>query len=322
MKADAMEADPKALRISPEVEAALAGGYPVVALESTVLAHGLPRPRNLEVGRELEALVRAGGGVPATIAVIDGEPRIGLSEAELERIATSEDVRKLSTREIPIAVAGGLTGATTVAATSFLAAAAGITVFATGGIGGVHRGEPRDVSPDLTELTRTRILVVCAGAKAILDIPATREALETLAIPVLGWQTDVFPGFYSRETGERVDAPVESADEVAEVWRALRSTGIPGGLLLCAPVPLEEELPASEVKEAIDLAISTARTSGVRGKQLTPFLLRELTAATGGATLSANIALLRNNVRVATEVAVALAGPDQPERAQRSAREC
>ncbi len=298
----------KILRISPEVETALSEERPVVALESTVLAHGLPRPRNLEVARELEALVRARGAVPATVAVIDGEPRVGLGSAELERIATEDDVAKLSTRELPIAIARRAVGATTVAATAFLAARAGIPTFATGGIGGVHRGTPRDVSPDLTELARTPIIVVCAGAKAILDLPATRESLETLAIPVLGWRTDEFAGFYSRQTGLSVDASVESAEEVAEIWRAREDAGVPGGMLLCAPVPTEAALPASEVALAIEAAIEHARINGIRGKEVTPFLLRELTSATAGATLTANIALLRNNVSVATEVAAAL-GP-------------
>lgn len=281
-----------------------------MALESTVLAHGLPRPRNLEVGRELEATMRSAGAVPATVAVVDGEPRVGLTPAELERIATEPGLAKLSTREIPIAIARRRTGATTVAATAFLAARAGVRVFATGGIGGVHRGSPLDVSADLTELARTPIIVVCAGAKAILDLPATREMLETLSVPVVGWRCDEFPGFYSRETGLAVDVTVERAEEVAAIWQAREDAGIPGGLLLCAPVPQADELPAERVAAAIDEAIARARSEGVRGKDLTPFLLRELATSTGGATLAANVALLRNNAAVAAEVAVALAVRD------------
>lgn len=293
--------------VSPEVEEALASGRPVVALESTVLAHGLPRPRNLEVGHDLESTVRAGGGVPATVAVIDGVPRIGLSSEEIERIATASGVLKLSTREIPLAIARSATGATTVAATAFLAARAGIRVFATGGIGGVHRGSPLDISPDLTELSRTAIIVVCAGAKAILDLPTTREVLETLGVLVLGWRTGAFPGFYSRDTGLTVDARVDEASEVAAVWRAHDASGAPGGILLCAPVPAHAEIPATGIAEAIETAIARARDLGVRGKEITPFLLRELATATEGATLTANVALLRHNAEIATAVARELA---------------
>ncbi len=290
-------------RVSPEVEEALASRRPVVALESTVLTHGLPRPRNLEVGVELESAVRAGGGVPATVAVIDGVPRVGLTREEIERIATASGVMKISTREIPLAIARSATGGTTVAATAFLAARAGIRVFATGGIGGVHRGTPLDVSPDLTELSRTAIIVVCAGAKAILDLPATREALETLSVLVLGWRTEAFPGFYSRDTGLTVDARVDEASEVAAIWRAHETTGATGGILLCAPAPDRAEIPASTISAAIETATARARDLDVRGKEITPFLLRELATATEGATLAANIALLRNNAEVATAVA-------------------
>jgi pseudouridine-5'-phosphate glycosidase len=295
-------------RLAPEVADALAWGRPVVALESTVLAHGLPRPRNLEVGLALEECVRAGGAVPATIAVIDGTPRIGLTTDELERIATAEDVMKLSTREIPVAIARSATGATTVAATSFLAARAGIGVFATGGIGGVHRGTPPDVSPDIPELGRTRIIVVCAGAKAILDLPATRETLETAGVLVLGWRTDSFPGFYSRDSGLFVDARVDEPGDVASIWRAKEASGTSGGILLCAPVPESAAIPEAELSATIDAAIRRASEMGVRGKDVTPYLLNELARTTAGATLDANIALLHNNVEVATIVAREIAG--------------
>lgn len=297
------------IRVSEEVRTALAEGRPVVALESTVLAHGLPRPRNLEVGRVLEAEVRAGGAVPATVAVLAGVPVAGLAAAELERVANADGVLKLSTRDLPLAVARAADGATTVAATSWLAHRAGIEVFATGGIGGVHRGEPRDVSADLTELGRTPLVVVCAGAKSILDLPATREGLETAGVAVLGWRTDEFPGFYARETGLAVDARVEGAEEVAAVWRARRALGTPGALLLCVPPPEESALPADRVAEAIEGALEEARAAGVGGKEVTPFLLGAVARLTGGRSLEANVALLRRNARVAAEVAAAVAGP-------------
>ncbi len=295
------------IRVSEEVRSALAGGRPVVALESTVLAHGLPRPRNLEVGRALEEEVRAAGAVPATVAVLSGVPVAGLSPAELERVAMTEGVLKLSTRDLPLAVARGSDGATTVAATSWLAYRAGIEVFATGGIGGVHRGEPRDVSADLTELGRTPLVVTCAGAKSILDLPATREALETAGVLVLGWRTEEFPGFYARETGLPVDARVEDAAAVAGVWRARRRLGTPGALLLCVPPPEEAALPSSSVTAAIDRALEDAAREGVRGKEVTPFLLGAVARLTEGRSLKANVALLRRNARVAAEVAAAVA---------------
>ncbi|HEV2149076.1 MAG TPA: pseudouridine-5'-phosphate glycosidase, partial [Longimicrobiaceae bacterium] len=225
------------IRVSPDVRSALDAGRAVVALESTVLAHGLPRPRNLEVGLALEEEVRAGGATPATVGVVAGVPRVGLSAYEVERMATAEGVLKLSTRDLPVAVARGADGATTVAATIWLARAAGVPVFATGGIGGVHRGEARDVSADLTELGRTPMVVVCAGAKAILDLPGTREALETAGVLVVGWRTDEFPAFYSAASGLPVDVRADGADEVAALWRAHRELRLPGALLLCVPPP-------------------------------------------------------------------------------------
>jgi pseudouridine-5'-phosphate glycosidase len=297
------------IRIADEVRSALEGGGAVVALESTVLAHGLPHPRNLEVGRALEEEVRAGGAVPATIAVLAGLPAVGLSAAEMEEIGTRPGVLKLSTRDLPVALARGSHGATTVAATMWLASRAGIRVFATGGIGGVHRGEPRDASADLTELGRTPLIVVCAGAKAILDLAATREALETAGVLVAGWGTDELPAFYSRESGLGVDVRVDGAEEVAALWRAHRDLGAPGAILLCVPPPDAAALPAADVRNEIERALERAEREGVRGKEITPFLLREVARLTEGRSLEANVALLRNNAAVAARVAAALGAP-------------
>jgi pseudouridine-5'-phosphate glycosidase len=294
------------LGIAPAVRDAVAAGGAVVALESTVLAHGLPYPRNLEVGHALEREIRDGGAVPATIAVLAGEPKVGLTDAEVEHIATAKGVMKLSTRDIPVALARRGDGATTVAATVWLAHAAGVRVFATGGIGGVHRGSPRDVSADITELSRTPMIVVCAGAKAILDLPGTREALETAGVLVAGWRTDELPAFYSRESGLGVDVRVERAEEVADLWRAQREIAAPGALLLCVPPPADAALPADLVAGEIDRALERAADAGIRGKEVTPFLLGEVARLTEGRSLETNVALLRNNARVAAAVARAL----------------
>jgi pseudouridylate synthase len=284
-----------------------AGGGAVVALESTVIAHGLPHPRNMEVAAALEDAVFAGGALPATVAVIGGKARVGIGGGEVERIATAADVLKLSTRDLPLALARGADGATTVAATAWLAARAGIQVFATGGIGGVHRGEPRDVSADLLELARTPVLVVCAGAKSILDLPATLEALESAGVLCLGWKTGEFPAFYSRESGLEVDAEVGSPEEVAQIWKASRRSGLPGGMLLCVPPPPEVALSRAQVDGAIERALRDATDRGIRGKAVTPFLLQAVAGETGGRSLDANIALLWNNARVAAAVARAIA---------------
>lgn len=297
---------PQGIRVSDEVRHALSEGRPVVALESTVLAHGLPRPRNLEVGRALEDEVRAAGAVPATVAVLGGIPTVGLSADELQHIAGADEVLKLSTRDLPVAIALGRDGATTVASTAWLAHQVGVAVFATGGIGGVHRGEPLDVSADLTELGRTPLVVVCAGAKSILDLPATREALETVGVLVLGWQTADFPAFYARESGLRVDLRVDDAAMVGRLWRARQRLGTPGALLLCAPPPSEAALPSDAVQEAVEAALKEAETTGVHGKEVTPFLLSAVARRTEGRSLEVNVALLRNNVRVAARVAIAI----------------
>jgi pseudouridine-5'-phosphate glycosidase len=290
------------------VEKALEGGGAVVALESTVIAHGLPHPRNLQVARELEAEVAANGAVPATVGVVGGQPVVGLSAEEIERLGTAAGVLKLSTRDIPVAVARKRDGATTVAATMWLAERAGAAVFATGGIGGVHRGGAHDVSADLAELARTPMIVVCAGAKAILDLAATREALETAGVLVVGYGTDELPAFYSRESGLAMDVRVDSPGEVAEIWTAHEEMDLPGALLLCVPPPPDHALPAAEVETAIRTALARADAQGIRGKEVTPFLLTAVAESTGGRSLEANVALLRNNARVAAQVAAALAG--------------
>lgn len=295
------------LQLSAEVREALDRSSAVVALESTVIAQGLPWPRNREVGQMIEDVVREAGAVPATVAVIGGAPRVGLSADEIARIASPGAVRKLSTRELPVAIARGADGATTVAATMFLARAAGIDLFATGGIGGVHRGPLPDVSADITELGRTPMIVVCAGAKAILDLPATREALETAGVLIVGWRTDELPAFYSRASGLGVDVRVESAGEVAELWAAHRQFELPGALLLCVPPPAGQALEPAEVEQAISRALARAGENGVRGGEVTPFLLRAVAEETGGRSTEVNVALLRENARVAAEVAVAVA---------------
>ncbi|MEV4613288.1 pseudouridine-5'-phosphate glycosidase [Kitasatospora sp. NPDC049258] len=293
-------------RLSDEVRDALERGAPVVALESTIIAHGLPRPRNLQVAGELEALVREGGAVPATIAVLDGVPRIGLGKAELERVAGDDTLRKLGFRDLAPAVAAGASGATTVSGTAFLAARAGIRVFATGGLGGVHRGwvESQDESNDLALLARTRITVVCAGVKSILDVPATLERLETLGVAVLGHRTALFPGFYLASSGCPVDWTVDGPGEVAAVMRAQDALGGPESALIVAnPVPAEEQLDPRLHDRVLAEALAAADRAGVTGQATTPFLLAHLTEHTAGASLEANLAAVRGNVRLAARIA-------------------
>lgn len=298
------------LHVAPHVAAALAAHRPVVALESTVISHGLPYPHNLEVARALENEVRAAGAVPATIGVVAGVPTVGLSAAELAHFAQAHDILKLARRDIAYAVARKRDGATTVAGTMALAAAAGITVFATGGIGGVHRGAERswDVSADLTELARTPVVVVCAGAKAILDLPATLEQLETLGVPVLGLQTDELPAFYSASSGLPLPWRVETPAEAAAVWRAGQGEGakLVGGLLLCVPPPADVALPRGLIDAAIGRALARADQAGVRGQAVTPFLLAAMAEETEGESMATNIALLRQNAQVAAAVARSL----------------
>ena len=292
----------------------------LLALESTVISHGLPYPQNITAARRFEQIARDNGAEPRTVAVIGGELRAGLSDGELELLARSPDVRKLSRRDLPIAVAQGWHGATTVATTMWIAARHGIRVFSTGGIGGVHRSQvaggklqggggqmATDVSADLPELAQTPVAVVCAGAKAILDLPATLEWLETWGVPVMGYGTDEFPAFYSRSSGLPVDVRVDTPEEAAAIIEAKRRLGLPGGVLICAPVPAEFELPAAEASAAIEQALREADAQGVRGKAITPFLLARIVELTGERSLRANLALLENNVRIGAQIAAALA---------------
>jgi pseudouridine-5'-phosphate glycosidase len=298
------------MNITPEVEAALRAGRPVVALESTLITHGLPRPVNLETAQSLEDEVRRHGAVPATIAILDGVIHVGLADHELERLATADDVVKVSRRDLPAVIAKKKSGATTVAATMICAERAGIRVFATGGIGGVHRGaaETMDISADLQELARTRVAVVCAGAKAILDIGLTLEVLETLGVPVVGYQTDEFPAFYSRSSGHRLEHRVETPEEAARLIRIKEALGMGGGVLIANPVPERDALDAGEIEAAIEAALAEAQSQGIRGKDVTPFLLEHVRRITQGRSLAANVALLRHNAAVAAQIAAALAG--------------
>jgi pseudouridine-5'-phosphate glycosidase len=297
---------PELLNIAPDVAAAIRDGRPVVALESTVIAHGLPRPQNLQTAQRLQEVVREAGATPATIAIIDGKLSVGLTEDQINALANNSDIKKVSTRDISIAAAQGLNGATTVASTTWIAHRAGIKVFATGGIGGVHRGSLPDVSADLPELARTPIIVVCSGAKIVLDLAATREWLETHAVTVVGYQCDELPAFYSRKSGLPIDARVDSAEDVAKIYRAQRDLGIESTLLVVVPVPAKFEVPAEELQIVLTTALEDAEWKGVVGPALTPFLLSQMAERSGGATLRANIALLENNARVAAEIARAI----------------
>ena len=281
---------------------------PVVALESTVISHGLPYPDNLSLARAMEATVAATGATPRTIGVIRGELVAGLSDEQIAHLATAPDVRKVSRRDLPVVVARRLDGATTVAATMWIAQRFGIEVFATGGIGGVHRGDGTDISADLQELAQTPVMVVCAGAKAILNLPATLEYLETHGVTVAGYGTDEFPAFYSRSSGLPVDVRCDTPGEVAALWRAKRALGLPGGLLVTVPVPAADEIPAAEIEPAIVRAVNDAAAAGLRSAQVTPYLLARLAELTGAASVAANVALLKNNAAVAGAIAAALAG--------------
>src|SRR6185369_2984517 len=292
--------------IKNEIRVALETNRPVVALESTVIAHGLPRPQNLETAQRLENIVRAGGAVPATIAMLSGKVRVGLENSDLELLAYNDEVRKLSVRDLAIAVARGWHGATTVASTSWIAHRAGIRVFATGGIGGVHRGVLPDISADLPELERTPIIVVCSGAKIVLDLPATREWLETHGVTVVGFQCDEMPAFYSRHSGLPVDVRASSANEVVEIFNAQRDLQIDTALLLTVPVPPEFEVDAEQLRRVLNEALEKAERQGITGRDVTPFLLAQMAQFSDGATLRANISLLENNARVAGEIAKAL----------------
>ena len=285
---------------------------PAVALESTVISHGLPYPRNVELALEMEAIVREHGGTPRTVGVIQGELVAGLSREQIEHLATSPRVRKVSRRDLPVVVARRLDGGTTVATTMWIAHRAGIQVFATGGIGGVHRGGGQDVSADLQELAQTPVVVVCAGAKAILDLPATLEYLETFGVTVVSYGTDEFPAFYSRSSGLPGDVRCDRPEEVAAIWQAKQELGLPGGLLVAVPVPEEAEIPQAEMEPVIQQAVAEAEARGLRSAQVTPFLLARIAELTGERSLRANLALLKNNARVATQIALAIHGIREP----------
>lgn len=295
------------LIFSKEVDDAISEGKPVVALESTVIAHGLPFPQNLETALKLEEAVREEGAVPATIAVFDGEFYVGLSREQIEFLATDKDVRKISRRDLPIAVAKKLNCATTVATTTFAAYRAGIKVFATGGIGGVHRGYDRDVSADLPELAQTPITVVCSGAKIVLDLPGTREWLETHGVTVVGWKCSEVPAFYSRSSGLPVDERVENAADAAAIATGRDSLGLQNTILVTVPVPDEFEIAREGLEEILAESLKLADEQNISGKEITPFLLSQMSARSEGKTMAANIALLENNARVAARIAVELA---------------
>jgi pseudouridine-5'-phosphate glycosidase len=298
------------LTASEEVREALDSGQPVLALESTIITHGMPWPRNLETARFAAAAVREAGAAPATIAILDGVAKIGLTPRELERLAQAgTDALKCSRRDLPVLLATSATAGTTVAATMMLAHRAGIRVFATGGIGGVHRGAENslDISADLLELARTPVAVVCAGPKAILDIGLTREYLETQGVPVVGYRTDTLPAFYSNDSGYQVDQRLESAAEIAAVIRMQDQLELMQGLVVANPPPVDAAMDADLMKRVILKAVEEAAASGVSGKAVTPYLLQRVEQLTGGASLEANIALMLNNARLGAEIAVALA---------------
>lgn len=294
--------------IAPEVRSALDAGAPVVALESTIISHGLPRPRNLEAAREFESLVRDAGATPATIAVIDGEPHVGLEEDGLLRIA-NDDIAKASVRDLPILAARGGSGATTVAATSHIAAAAGIRVFATGGLGGVHRGasETFDESADIPTLADRPVAVVCAGVKSVLDVAATLERMETLSVPVVGFGTDVFPRFWLRESEHALDWRVDEAAEVARILAAQDAAESRAGLVVANPVPADEQWEPAEHDRVLEQALAEADEQGIHGKAVTPFLLGRIVELSNGRSLEVNLDLVRSNLRVASAIAVAYA---------------
>jgi pseudouridine-5'-phosphate glycosidase len=306
------------LHIAPEVAQALEQKAPIVALESALITHGFAPPANLDIAQQMEAAVRAADAIPATIAILDGEARVGLSGKELDHLAADRSARKVSLRDLPILLAQGgsvvANGGTTVAATMHLAHRAGIHVFCTGGIGGVHRGHPEDTSADLTALATTPIVTVCAGAKAILDLPRTLEVLETRGVPVIGYATDEFPAFYSRRSGLKVDTRVETPEQVAQIAQMRTTLGLSAALLVCVPVPEADQLPAEEAETAIAQAVAEAEENGIGGKAVTPFLLARTVELTGGRARRANEALLLNNARTAARIAHALVqlGVDGP----------
>lgn len=299
----------KYMIVHPEVQQAMDSGKAVVALESTIISHGMPYPENVKTARLLGDIIREEGAIPATLAIIEGKIHIGLSDEELEMLGQSDEVAKVSRRDLPVIIAQKQHGATTVAATMYLASLAGIKIFATGGIGGAHRGAETnfDISADLTELSMTSVAVICAGAKAILDLPLTLEKLETLGVPVLGYETEEFPAFYSRESGLAVDQKIDTPKEFAEILATKWELGLDGGVVIANPIPEEAEIPANEINDTIELALTEADTLGIKGKKITPFLLDRIKELTKGQSLTANIELVKNNARLAAQVAVELA---------------
>lgn len=298
---------PKSFRISPEITGALKKGLPVVALESTVITHGLPFPENLTLAMDMEGEVRAQNAVPATIALLQGKICVGLQSEELDALAQEKECRKISVRDVGPAVAQQATGGTTVAGTLVAAQTAGIRVFATGGIGGVHRGAPFDVSTDLQQLASSPLVVICAGAKAILDLPATLEVLETLAVPVIGYQTNDFPAFYSRKSGLQAPFRADSPQEIAEIAAQHWALGLKSALLVVNPVPEEYAVPSGDLEKVIDQALQEMEAQGIRGQGVSPFLLARVSQLSHGSSLKANLALLKNNARLAGQIAGALA---------------
>lgn len=291
-----------------EIKSALAAAKPIVALESTIIAHGMPFPQNLVMAQEVEQIIRDNGAIPATIAVINGELRAGLTATELEHFAkTGPSIIKVSTRDLPYVVARKITGATTVASTMRLAAMAGIHTFATGGIGGAHRGAEKnfDISADLIEFSRSNVAVVTAGAKAILDLALTLETLETFGVPVVGYGTDDFPAFYSRSSGHKVPMRCDTPNEIAAMMKAKWAMDLMGGIVVANPIPLEAEIQSAEIAPTIEAAITEAKVQNIIGKNVTPFLLKRLAEITQGRSLTANIALVKNNAKLAAEIALA-----------------
>lgn len=292
---------------TPQVQKALDTGAPVIALESNVISSGLPYPHNIQVAHTVEKAALEEGATPATIGLIHGEIHIGLSADEIEFLGTTSDARKISRRDLPLALARGWSGGTTVAATMYLAHQAGIKVFATGGIGGVHRGQSFDVSADLPELAQTPVVVVCSGAKSILDLALTLEWLETHGVPVLGYQTDEFPAFYTRRSGLKVDCQIASPGEILPILQAQEALGLHNGILVTVPVPPQDALDAADMDRAVQVALGEAAAQGITGKRLTPFLLSRVAQLTGGASMKANTSLLENNARIAAQIACSIA---------------
>lgn len=301
------------IKIAEEVKRALAEGKAVVALESTIISHGMPYPQNVETALRVEEEVRKSGAVPATIAIIDGVPTVGCNREEIEKLGKAGlTVTKVSRRDIPIVIAKGLNGATTVASTMILAEKAGVKIFATGGIGGVHRGAEKtmDISADLDELSKTNVTVVCAGAKSILDLNLTMEYLETKGVAVIGYGTDELPAFFTRESGIKVGYRMDTPIEIAESMKAKEDMGLEGGMLVTNPIPEEYSMDAKVIGEAIDKAVKEAEEKGVKGKDITPFLLDKIQKITGGNSLASNIQLVLNNARLASQIAVELSKLD------------